>query len=188
MDSNDLIEYARRASQLGTCRTRLEHIRRQSECLASQARQSKSKLKAAMLVPASIHPAQASVIRDNSILEKSYRTTYLSLNMLSKHLTELCVVATTMAHRVHALGLQPHATFRGLKTITPRLCSALGELDEATALAEAQLLDLKHLVDHASCGVDQLVVGAGVIRHRAIRSGILNASRFFNACRGQASR
>jgi hypothetical protein len=78
MNSNDLIEYTRRASELGTCWAQLERIRRQSECLAGQVRQSKSSLKAAMLVPALIRPAQASAICDQNSLEASYRTTYLS--------------------------------------------------------------------------------------------------------------
>jgi hypothetical protein len=84
MDSNDLVEYTRRASNFGTCWARLEHIRRQSECLAGQVRQSKSSLKAAMLIPALIRPAQASVVCDQNSLEKSYRATYFSLNLLSQ--------------------------------------------------------------------------------------------------------
>jgi len=167
MDNDDLVKYARRASQLGTCWARLEHIRRRSECLAGQVRQSKSSLKAAMLVPALIRSAQASVICDENSLEESYRTTYVSLNMLSDNLTELCVVATTTAHRVHALGLRPLATFCGLKTITPHLCSALGTLDDATNFAETQLLALEQLVDDATCCVNQLLADVCVNRRQA---------------------
>jgi hypothetical protein len=143
------------------------HIRGQSECLADQVRQSKSSLKAAMLVPALVQPAQASVICDESSLEESYRTTYVSLNMLSEYLTELCVVATTTAHRVHALGLRPLATFCGLKNITPRLCAALDTLDDETKFAETQLLALEQLVDHTTCCVNQLLADVRVNRRQA---------------------
>jgi hypothetical protein len=167
MDSNDLIEYARRASNLGTCWARLEHIRQQSECLAGQVRQSKSSLEAAMLVPALIRPAQASVICDQNSLEESYRTTHVSLNMLSEHLTELCVVATTTADRVHTLGLQPFSAFCGLKTVTARLCPALGALDDETKFAETQLLALEQLIDHATWGVNQLLADVCANRRQA---------------------
>jgi len=167
MDSNDLIEYARRASNLGTCWARLEHIRQQSECLAGQVREAKSSLKAAILVPALVQPDEASVICDQNSLEESYRTTYVSLNMLSEHLTELCVVATTTADRLHTLGLQPFFAFCGLKTVTPRLCSALGALDDDTKVAETQLLALEQLIDHATWGVNQLLADVCANQHRA---------------------
>jgi hypothetical protein len=181
MDSNDLTEYARCASELGTCWARPEHILWQSECLAGQMRQSKSSLKAALLVPALIRQAQASVICDQNSFETSYRTTYFSLNMLSQLLTELCVAATT-AHRVHTLGLPPFVTFYALKTITPRLCSALGELDNATKLAKTELLALERLVDHATCCVKQLLADASASRRPANRIGRWTIVGFVTRC------
>ena len=89
MDNDDLVKYARRASQLGACWARPEHIRLHSECLTEQVRQSKSSLKAAMLVPVVILPSQASVILDQNSLAKSYWTTYASLNKLSEDLIEM---------------------------------------------------------------------------------------------------
>jgi hypothetical protein len=166
VDSDNLVEYARRASQLGTCWARLDHIRRKSECLAGQVRQSKSNLKAIMLVPMSIRSAQASVICDETSLETPYWTTYSSLNMLSKNLAELCVVATSTTHRVHALGLRPLATFCGLKNITPRLCAALRILEDTTESAETQLITVEQLVDHATCCVNQLLADTCDNRHK----------------------
>jgi len=106
-----------------------------------------------MLAPMSIRSAQASVICDETSLETPYWTTYLSLNMLSHNLSELCVVATTTAHRVYELGLRPLATFCELKTITPRMCAALRTLEDATKCAETQLLAVERLVDHTTCCV-----------------------------------
>ncbi|OXC75747.1 hypothetical protein [Caballeronia sordidicola] len=165
MDSNDLIEYARRAAQLGTCWTRLEDIRRQSECLAGQVRQSKSKLKASILAPTSTQSGQASVIHGQNKLKALYQTTYLSLDILSEHLAELCVVATSTAQRVHALGLRPVAAPGEASGLTTRLSSALGELEEATTRAEVQLLELKRLVVNNSCVVDQLILDKSVSGH-----------------------
>jgi hypothetical protein len=164
MDSNDLIEYARRAAELGTIWARLEDIRRQSECLARWVRQSKSSLKASILASAPILPNQATVIRGENKLEELGQTTYLALNMLCGRLDELCVLATTTAQHVHALGLRPVAAFGEARALTPRLCAALAELEESTTRAEAQLLEQKKLVVHACCVVEQLILDPGAKR------------------------
>jgi hypothetical protein len=166
MDSNDLIEYARRAALLGTFWARLEDIRRQSECLARWVRQSKSSLKASILAPASILPDQATGIRGQNKLEELGQITYLALNMLCGRLDELCVLATTTAQHAHAVGLRPAATSGEARALTPRLCSALAELEDCITRAEAQLLELKKLVVHACCVVEQLILDPGAKTHQ----------------------
>jgi hypothetical protein len=99
----------------------------------------------------------SSVFDEEKRLLKSYSAAYMSLDMLSQDLAELCVISTATAQHVHAIGLQPLATFGAINAMAPRLSFTLGTLDDATRLAENQLLELERCVDQASRSVNRLI-------------------------------